>query len=117
MWIPHNDGVPNAMRPAKVKHQHENHQEKTQKRGEHGRTDDGLKFLNVENVNDGAQRKAAGSETDAAENVEADPQSPRKLIAKIGGRAQALGEADVRRVKAKRQKHDEYAAREGYMSQ
>lgn len=108
--------MPDAVGPAEIVEQGEDHQQVAQKRGQHRGANDGLEGFDVEDVNDGAQGETARRQAHAAEDVEADPQAPGKLVAEIGGCAQPLGEAHVGGIQPEAEQDDEHGAPEGQKS-
>ena len=89
--VPHDQGVPEVVRPAQVDHQHQHHQQVADEGGEDGRTDDGLVVMGVEQVHRGDDGEPGRGQADAQE-IEADPEAPGELVGEVGGGAQAQGE-------------------------
>ncbi len=64
-----------------------------QEGGEDGRPHRGMKALQTKDIAGRGRGVAAGGQSDAAEQVEADPDAPGVVIGKVGDRAEPLGEA------------------------
>src|ERR1035438_9360811 len=92
--VPVHDGMPDAPWLAQIQQQGHDHEGVPKEPGQDGWSNDGLKLLEVEEVDDGGQRERTGSQTHTTEQIEADPKAPRELIAQVRDSAQALGVAD-----------------------
>src|ERR1043165_6704931 len=98
MRIPHDERMPETVGTAKIEGEADDYQDIAEKRGEHGGAQYRLVFFDIEDVNDGDEREAAGGEAYAAHYVEGDPETPGKLVAEVGRAAQAVHHAQVRGV-------------------
>src|SRR5450756_129958 len=112
MRIPHHQRVPDAVGPPKVEHQSQDHQQITKERSQNGWADDGLIALQIEYMHGRRDRETTGGESDAAKDIEANPQAPRELVAQIGRSPQSLDETLVSSVRAESHQYKENAAPE-----
>ena len=90
--VPHDDGVPDAIRPAEIEDQRgDEHGVAQERREDHG-AEDGTIAFEVENIDDGGESEAASGKSHG-EQFETDPQSPGKFVGEVGGLPEAVGEA------------------------
>ena len=87
------DGVREPPGPADVVVQGKDDQGIAQEGGEDGGPDRGMIAFEAEDIAGGGGGVAAGGQSDAAEQIEADPDAPGVVIRQVGDPGQALGEA------------------------
>ena len=106
MVIPHDDGMPDAERPAEIEDQGGDEHGIAEEGGEdHGAENGAIRF-EIEDVDDGSEGETASGEGDG-EKFEADPETPRKFVVEIGGLAEAVSEAVDQGVQAGDQDQNE----------
>src|SRR5580693_9818131 len=88
--IAHDERVPYVVRLAEVVHQRRAYENVSEKRCKNRGPDDRMQPLDVKDVYRGGERKAACRQHHAAKDVEADPDTPRKLIGEVSRSAETL---------------------------
>src|SRR5579864_2884980 len=99
--------MPDPVGASQVVHQRNANQQVSKKSGQNRGSHDRVQPLDVENVDRRRQRESAGRQHYPAQNVEPDPDSPRKLIVQVRGTSQPLREANDRAVEPNRNQREE----------
>ncbi len=81
--IPHDNGMPDLQRTSEIEHQSDDDQQIAEKCRENGGPNDRFEPFYIENINDCRERKSSRRKSDAAENIESDPDSPRKPVGQV----------------------------------
>src|SRR4051794_21768816 len=96
--VTHDERMPDVVRAAEIEHERDAHEDVPEKGREHRGPDDGMKTLDVEDMDGCSESEAAGGKHDAAKHVEANPNAPGELVTEICRFAQPLAETDDGRV-------------------
>ena len=94
----HDDRVPDAPRMTEIEHQSTDNQQVSDERGQNGRSGKRAVLLDVQDVHHGADRETTRRQTDATDDVKADPQSPGKRVTQVRAGAESPGETNPGRV-------------------
>ncbi len=92
--VPVDHHVPDALGMTQVNQQSDGHHDVAEEGGQHGRTKQGLKFLDAQDVHRAGHEEAAAADGHAGEQVEADPEAPGVGVAQVADGANAGGVAD-----------------------
>src|SRR5438552_1462304 len=116
MWVAHDEGMPDAVRPSQIEHEGDANQQISQKGRQDRRPHNRLQPFQIENMYRGSQRESSGRQHHAAQYVEADPQPPGKLICQVGSSPQPLSKAQHRRVDSRGHQKQKREFPEGELS-
>src|SRR5215831_2595083 len=105
--IPHDERMPDVVWLAEVIHEGDADQRISEECRQNRWADDRMQPPDVQDVHRRCECESPSREHDTAENVEADPDSPRELIAQVSGGAETLREAEKCSVQPRRHQKEE----------
>src|SRR5579862_2785882 len=113
VWIHVDELMPYEPRPTKIEQQPHDEKDIAQERGEHCRANNLMQAFYIEKVDCADDAKPACGQHDATKAVEADPESPWKLVRHIGDSAQSAKITNVGGIQAESHDHSEYGSPKG----